>query len=66
MAQGLLWTSLGLCCLMSETTVDDKYEYIQKTIKIRDEVQVYPNKPLRDALITRYLLMVTRCFCNGI
>ena len=40
---------------MSETTVDDKYEDKQKTIKIIDEVQVYPKKPLRNALLNKLL-----------
>ncbi len=34
---------------------DHKYDDKQKTIKIRDEVQVYPNKPLRDALMNKLL-----------
>jgi hypothetical protein len=53
MAPGLLWISLGLCCLISETTVDVKYEDKKKKIKIRVEVQEYPNQPLKDAFMNK-------------
>ena len=39
--------------LMSETTADDKYEDKQKTIKIKGEVQQYPNKPLKGVIMSK-------------